>query len=371
MSWENPKEDILYTLMLTRIKTITPYDVKKLLDGFSNSSDIFQSGRDQLIKILEPRKNVAALSEAILTTGDKAWAEKEMIEAEKHQVKICCYHDPSYPKMLKQIPDSPAVLYIYGDLLPQDDLSIGVVGTRNASSYGILAAGSLVRDLAEYGITIVSGMARGIDTTAHKEALAAGGRTIAVMGTGIDITYPAENIKLKEQIRNHGAVITEFPFGSPPSKYSFPVRNRIISGLSLGCLVVEAPEKSGALITARMCTDYNREVFAVPGNITSGRSKGCNSLIREGAKPVTCANDILEELNLPLLTQEKPDPLINLTSDERQIMKIIADEEISAEMIIQKCDLPSYKVNGILTRLEIAGLLKRFPGGKFVKQHSL
>lgn len=363
------REDLIYTLTLTQVKGIMPVDIKKLMEGFPGSRAIFESSRNALIKCLEPRRNVAALSEAILRADNLDWAKGEIERSEKLGVSIISFRNEKYPGGLKFIPDPPPVLYVKGEIVPRDAVAIAIVGTRRASNYGRTAAVRITRELAKYNITIVSGLARGIDSVAHRETLSAGGRTIAVMATGTDVTYPRENKILRKQIEENGATVTEFPIGTQPLPWRFPVRNRIISGLSLGCLVVEAPQRSGALITARVSADYNRDVFAIPGNITSYRSKGCNMLIKDGAKPVTCAEDILEEMDIKF---EKKIPLkLNLSvlnEDERKIFNAIDEEGSIEELIIQKFDtMPSFKVTAGLMQLELKGFIKRLPGNVYVR----
>ncbi|MCD4782199.1 MAG: DNA-processing protein DprA [Candidatus Eremiobacteraeota bacterium] len=363
------REDLVYTLALTQVKGIKSADIKKLMEGFPESKAIFEASSNALIKCLEPRRYVAALSEAILRADNFDWAKGEIERSEKLGVSIISFRDEKYPGGLKFIPDPPPVLYMKGNIVPLDAVAIAIVGTRRASNYGRTAAVRITKELARYNITIVSGLARGIDSIAHRETLLAGGRTIAVMATGADITYPPENRKLREQIEENGATVTEFPIGTQPLPWRFPVRNRIISGLSLGCLVVEAPQRSGALITARVSMEYNRDVFAVPGNITSYRSKGCNMLIKDGAKPVTCAEDILEEMDVEF---EKKNPSkLNfsiLNEDEKKIFCAIDEEGSIEELIIQKFDtMPSFKVTAGLMQLQLKGFTKRLPGNVYVR----
>lgn len=369
MTRDYREEELVYTLALTRIKTITPYDARKLLDGFPCSRDIFMADRNSLIRVLEPRKNVAALAETICRYKDFDWAKKEIERAQKLGSVIISFRDGNYPQSLRFITDPPPVLYVKGEIKPEDTVAVGMVGTRRASAYGITSTVKITRELVDYDVTIVSGLARGIDSAAHHEAIAFGGRTIAVMATGIDITYPSENRKLRERIEGNGAVVTEFPIGSTPCRWNFPIRNRIISGLSLGCVVVEAPEKSGALITARLCSEYNREVFAVPGNITSSRSRGCNKLIREGAKPVGSAEDILEEFDIDFeKRRRKEKQAAKLTGEEKIILDAIGEDGAVGEIIIQKCPrIPPFKVSSLLMTMELKGLLKKLPGNIYAR----
>jgi len=361
-------EDLVYTLSLTGIEKINPVDMKKLMEGFSDSRSIFNSDRASLIRCLEPRKNVAIMAELILRFKDFDPAKREIEKARKLGISLISLRDENYPRGLRFIPDPPPVLYVGGKLLPEDNVALAVVGTRRVSNYGRTATTRIVRDLMHYNITIVSGLARGVDSIAHRETVAKKGRTIAVMATGADITYPPENKGIRKRIEENGAVLTEFPLGSQPEKWRFPFRNRIISGLSLGCLVVEAPKRSGALITARLSMEYNREVFAIPGNITSYRSEGCNTLIREGAKPVTCAEDILEEFDVEFSKRKSvaPDPG-SLTKNEIAILSAVEEEGSIGEMIIQNCSLSAFTVNAELMQLELKGILKKLPGNLYVK----
>ena len=355
-------------LALTGIQRLTPIDIKKLLDFFSEPGAIFESDRNTVIKALEPRKNIAVVAEIILRSNNFEWAEKEIDKAEKLGVSIISIKDENYPRNLKYIPDPPPVIYVTGKITPQDSLAVAVVGTRKISNYGRITASRISRDLAQYDITVVSGLARGVDSVSHWETVNAGGRTIAVMATGADITYPPENRRLRDQIEENGAVVTEFPLGTTPDRWRFPVRNRIISGLSLGCLVVEAPVKSGALITARLAMEYNREVFAIPGNITCNNSSGCNRLIKEGAKPVSHINDILEEFNIEFTRRRKSSSdLSKLSFEEKQVYDTIGEEGTVGEIIIQKCTIPAFKVNSILMQMELKGFLKKLPGNIYVK----
>jgi len=278
------------------------------------------------------------------------------------QIKI---ESLDYPKLLKEIPDPPKTLYVKGSFSNKDKLAIGVVGTRNYTSYGKRVTENITGDLAEAGITIISGLAKGIDTWAHKTALERGGRTIAVLGSAVDSKslYPACNKKLAEKIARNGAVVSEYQPGTKSERWFFPQRNRIISGLSLGVLVVEAPEKSGALITAAQALEQNREVFAVPGPIYSQNSIGTNKLIQMGAKLVTCANDILEELNLPLIENKKKqfDPE---NKWEEILFDILTKEPIHID---EKSNLDAGIVSSTLISLELRGIVKQHGGGYYTK----
>lgn len=273
-----------------------------------------------------------------------------------------------YPKILREISDPPADLYIKGNFSDKDKIAIGIVGTRNYTSYGKRVTENIAGDLAGAGVTIVSGLAKGIDTFAHRAALERGGRTIAVLGSAVDSKslYPACNRKMAEKITQNGAVIAEYPPGTKSERWFFPQRNRIISGLSLGILVVEAPEKSGALITASQALEQNREVFAVPGPIYSNNSIGTNRLIQMGAKLITCANDILDELNLPLV-EEKEVRFKPETREEGILLDILAKEPVHIDEITKQSKLNSGIVSSTLIMLELKGAAKNQGGGYYAK----
>ncbi|MCD6470954.1 DNA-processing protein DprA [bacterium] len=279
-------------------------------------------------------------------------------------IQIIKITDKNYPKLLKEIYDPPKEIYVLGKLEAEEKYPLAVVGTRKISNYGKQIVSSIVKDLAKIGLTIVSGLALGTDALAHQAALDVNGKTIAVLGSGLDMIYPRIHKKLAERIiKSGGAIISEYPPGTKPTKWTFPARNRIISGLSLGVLVIEAPERSGALITAHHALDQGREVFAVPGNIYSQNSVGCNNLIKLGAKAVTDANDILEALSLNLsLGKEK---IIRPASkEEKIILEILSTSEkpIHIDEIIKKSKLETNIVNSTLTIMEISKKVKHLGG---------
>ena len=283
------------------IEGIGPITFKKILNHFNYLSNAWSSNINEFNQI-GLNKSVI---EQIRIKRSKINPDWEMERLLKENINLITIQDKNYPKLLKEIYAPPALLYIKGNLEPNDKISIGIVGTRNPSSYGNQITPLITKDLSNFGLTIISGLAKGIDTLAHQATLNANGRTIAVLGTGIDkkSIYPAINIQLAEEITHKGALISEFPIGTQPAAQNFPQRNRIISGLSLGVLVIEASEKSGSLITARNALEQNRDVFAIPGNVFSINSLGPNKLIKMGAKLVSQANDIIEELNLSTLTK--------------------------------------------------------------------
>jgi len=278
------------------IGNIGPITFKKLLNHF-NSLDI--AWKSEINEFYKAGLNQSTV-EQIRSKRPKINPDYEMERLEKEKIDLITIQDESYPKLLKEIYTPPAILYIRGNFKPSDKFSLGVVGTRRLSNYGEQITPIITSELSKSGITIVSGLAKGIDTIAHKTAIENNGRTIAVLGSGIDTNsiYPTINKYLAEKIIENGAVISEFPINTKPLPQNFPQRNRIVSGLSLGILVIEAPEKSGAMITARNALEQNRDVFAIPGHILSNNSLGPNSLIKMGAKLVTKTSDILEELNI-------------------------------------------------------------------------
>ncbi|MBI4919783.1 DNA-protecting protein DprA [Candidatus Azambacteria bacterium] len=289
----------------------------------------------------------------------------------ENKIEVVKKTSRSYPTVLKEIHNAPKQLYVRGKLPEDHSLNFAIVGTRAASEYGKTLAFEIAKELAELGFNIVSGLALGIDTQAHLGALAAKGKTTAVLGSAIDDNsiYPSANLKLVKKIESSGgAVISEYAPGAKSERWYFPERNRIISGLSRGVLVVEAPEKSGALITARAALDQNREVFAIPGSIFSKNSFGANNLIKNGAKMVTGVDDILEELNLSRLKSKKEsDKKENLTKEEAAILNIIEKEPVHIDEICKISKMPASKVLPAISVLEINGIIKNIGGGKFVK----
>lgn len=285
-------------------------------------------------------------------------------------VEFLTWADERYPEYLRHIFNPPAVLYYLGDIRRDDDPAVALVGSRRATYYGRDMAHRLGKELAEADLTVVSGMARGIDTAAHRGALDGGGRTLAVLGSGLDVVYPQENSKLMCKIAANGAVISEFPLGSMPEPWHFPVRNRIISGLSRGTVVIEAAERSGALITAELALEQGRDVMAVPGNVTSPVSRGPNRLIKQGACLVENGSDILEEIGITRLFQQDEGgrgPGVKLDPDEERVLKLIEAEPLALDLIIRDTGLPSERVASVLTFLEVKGLVRRLPGGRYHK----
>ena len=278
-------------LRLTLIPAIGPIRARKLLARFISPAEIFAASQREIASVLGE-----SVAQTIDQQRKKIDLDRQLCLIEKHQVQIITQDDPAYPANLKNIFDPPLILFLRGKILPQDELSIAIVGTRLASIYGMNMARKLSSQLGQLGFTIISGGARGIDTTAHQAALGINARTIAVLGCGVDVVYPEENRRLYQQIIQRGALISEFPMGTQPLRQNFPRRNRIISGLSLGVVIIEAPQRSGALITASSALEQGREVFCVPGQADSFTMKGSHQLLREGAKLVEDVGDIIEEI---------------------------------------------------------------------------
>lgn len=287
--------------------------------------------------------------------------DAEMEKLERHHVQVLTCKDAGYPPRLKEIYDYPPVLYVKGSILPEDEYCLAVVGTRRATVYGKQVTEEMVADLVRSRITIVSGLAKGIDTVAHRTALAAGGRTLAVFASGLDIIYPAENYNLARDIMEHGALISEYPLGTKPRAENFPRRNRILSGLSMGVLVTEADEDSGAMITARDALEQNREVFAVPGSILSPASRGTNRVIQVGeAKLVNKHTDILEELNLTTVTRQiEMREILPETETETLLIKQLGAEPSHIDEVCQRSGLPAATVSSTLAMMELKGLVKQ------------
>ena len=298
--------------------------------------------------------------QSITTYRPKISLEEEMEKLDRYGVKALTGHDPDYPARLKEIYDFPPVLYIKGSFLPQDEWCVAVVGTRRATVYGRQVTEEIVADLVRNKITIASGLARGIDSVAHRSALEAGGRTLAIFACGLDIVYPAENTEMARRITSQGALVSEYPLGTKPKPENFPRRNRILSGLSLGVLVVEAGETSGAIITAHLALEQNREVFAIPGSVLSPASIGTNKLIQEGAKLVRDYRDILEELNLTAVAHQiEMKELLPSSETESLLFKKLSAEPLHIDEVCRSSGLPISTVSSTLAMMELKGLVKQ------------
>jgi DNA processing protein len=363
-------EKFLPWFYLKSVAGIGNHLYKRLIDRFHSPEIVFRSAPQQLLEVegISTRQAAAILS---YKPADRIKAELDQVRQKGY--KIITLNDPVYPALLREIPDPPPLLYICGTLNGLEK-NIAVVGSRNATAYGISATQRLCADLAAFDMTIVSGMAIGIDTAAHQGALAVKGKTIAVLGSGLNKIYPSENVNLFRRIAENGAVISEFTLDTEPEAHNFPIRNRIISGMSMGTVVVEATRKSGSLITARLAAEQNREVFAVPGSIQSFKSTGTHTLIKQGAKLVENAQDVLEELaafiDAPLQFQDR-DSGHNATStsllppDELAVYKVLSPYPEHIDMIVRKTRIEPGKLLGLLLQLELKGMVHQLPGKLF------
>lgn len=354
-------EDKKYWMWLSSIPGVGSRRFIALIDYFKEPENIFNSSEEELIKCGLVPLNVV---KQITTNRDIKKVDKYLNKVQEKNIKVYTIFDDNYPENLKNIYDPPPIIYVKGDLIKNDNHSIAIVGSRKATDYGMKAAQRISSELAALGITIVSGMALGIDTHAHRGAINGGGRTIAVFACGLNHVYPPSGLDLAMEIIKNGAIVSEYPIGAKALPASFPARNRIISGLSLGTIVIEAGEKSGSLITADFAAEQGREVFAVPGNIFSNNSKGTNSLIKNGAKLVENIEDILQEfsnLNLSWVT-EKADKKNDVSNENSDILALI-DE--NGKTIDEMIELSNKKANDILseiTILELRGLIYHING---------
>lgn len=372
------KDDIFYWLALYLTPGVGSVFFTRLLKRFKTPQAVFQASKAELAEVPRlPRKAIAALtrfhwSEAV---------EQELKAVEEKGIKLLTLSDPIYPPRLKEIHDPPPLLWVDGEIEPRDQIAVAIVGSRGATDYGREISGSLAGELAAAGVCVISGMALGIDSAAHEGALAAGGRTLAVLGCGVDVIYPRPNRELLRRIPGQGALISEFPLGTKPEPGFFPVRNRIISGLSLGVVVVEAGPRSGSLITARLALEQNREVFAVPGRVASQKTRGTHTLLKQGARLVETAQDILEEIAPQLhrrsglkdgpaqeavktMTNEvKPD----LAGDQEKIWKALSSEPLHVDKIGRQVNLTPPQLAPLLLELELKGLIRQLPGMMYIR----
>lgn len=366
-------DEVRHWVELSLVPGIGTKSFFKLLDHFGDPEKALRASRPAL-------QQVPGLATGVIDAvrqGCTSELEKALALIEEHKVSLVTFNDPAYPECLKHIHDPPPLLYVKGELLAADSNAISIVGSRRATRYGKMVAERLAGDLARMGITVISGLAYGIDAAAHRGALAAGGRTIAVLGCGVNVTYPRAHSKLHEQIVSAGALISEFPMGCQPEAAFFPLRNRVISGLSLGTLVAEAPRKSGALITANHALEQGREVFAVPGDIYSPYSEGCHRLIKDGAKLVENVYDIIGELQGVLRYKQvdaQPDaskaeePIVTLSADEKKVFNFLSMMPEHIDDIAEECSLTAPRAASALMTLEIKGLIEQVPGKRFIRR---
>ena len=358
-----PKEAFI---ALNMVPCLGPVNVRRLLQAFGSPDRILTAGRGEL-------NAIEGLSQDIVDSI-VSWESAVDLQREMHQIRefgatVLTLDDHEYPAQLREIHDPPSALYVWGKLEPRDRHAIGVVGSRRTSHYGLECAKKLSYQIAHAGLTVVSGLARGIDTAAHQGALAAKGRTVAVLGAGLKHLYPAENQALAEKIATSGALVTEFPMDTTPDRQTFPMRNRIISGWGFGLLVVEAGYNSGALISASQAAEQGRNLYAIPGPIDRPTSHGTNRLIQQGAKLVMSVEDILEDVRVlfpapPALTQSKPP---DLDGDLLRVYEAITAQETPIDEIIRRSRLGAGVATAALLQLEMLRLVKQLPGKYFVK----
>ncbi len=376
-----PDEDTVYWLALARVDGLGVRSAHRLIERYGSPQAVYMASLTELESTGLP----APVCQALFAQAGVKDAEKELEAARKLGCQVVTHSSELYPALLREIPDPPLVLYVRGDARVLSQFAVAIVGTRKPSAYGLQVARRLARDLADRRLVIVSGMARGIDSAAHHGALEGNGKTVAVQGRGMDAIYPSENRKLAEKIVESGAVISEFPLGTGPTPENFPIRNRIISGLSLGVVIVEAAEYSGSLITAGLALDQNREVFAVPGNITSPQSFGPNHLIKQGAKLVDQWMDVVEELPAHVRVQLLPPEgaaegertgsetgalfEASLTPDQKAVYDVLrADEAAFVDSIFGAVTMPQPRVLAALLELEMSGLIRQLPGKNFIRK---
>ena len=361
----------LAALQLAMAPGIGPRLRQTLLAAFGSPAAILAAAPSDLARVpgVGPR-----LLQSLVTATQNPNVQRELKTCQAHQITWLLESDANYPRALREIPDPPGVLFYVGEILPTDAMAVAIVGTRHASHYGKTQAHRLAAGLARAGITIVSGLARGIDAAAHRGALEAGGRTIAVMAGGVLDIYPPEHKELAGDISSHGAVVSENPATARAKRGMFPQRNRIITGLSQGVIVVEAAERSGALISAAQAVDQNREVFAIPGRIDSRNSRGCHGLLRDGAKLVTSVDDVIEELG-PLIESTRTSDgreirhpaELQLNDQEQQVLVAIDTEPTTIDQVVVQSGLPIHRVLSTVSVLETRKLIRRVSGQLVVR----
>jgi DNA processing protein len=352
---------------LNMIPQMGPVRLRRLLDAFGSAEKILLARADQLAAVDGITR---PLAENITRWQDHADPTAELKKAADLGAHIITAQDDEYPPALREIHDPPIVLYVRGEITERDRHAVAVVGSRKASHYATEGAKKLSFQMAYAGLTVVSGLARGIDTAAHQGALAAKGRTLAVIGAGLGELYPPENAQLADRIASSGAVISEFPIDTKPDRQTFPIRNRIVTGCSFGVLVVEAGANSGALISANMAAEQGRTLYAVPGRIDSPSALGSNRLIQQGAKLVITVDDILDDL--PMIFKEQPElpaaaPVAELTPAQQKVLDALGSDETTLDSVIVTSGLTAAAVSSTLLALEMRRLVKQLPGKRFVK----
>lgn len=357
-------------LALFTVPQVGPVRYMSLVRHFGSPQKVLDAAKDELAEL----PDIGPITATNIKNG-VIWedVEKQTQLIQKSGAKLLTFKDQDYPQNLLSIYDPPPFLFVKGEITKEDQNAVAIVGCRSASTYGKRITENIARELASKGITIVSGMARGIDSIAHTSALKEKGRTLAVFGSGVDVIYPSENKKLADKIMSCGALISEFPMGTTPDAPNFPRRNRLISGLSLGVVVVEAGAKSGALLTANCALEQNREVFAIPGNLGAKTSEGTNRLIKQGAKLVTSVEDILEELKVTIRGIESSsevtsqEDLSNLSEKEKSVYELISEEPSHIDKIAPQASVSVSDALSLLLSLELKGMVRQLSGKMFVR----
>lgn len=347
-----------------QVPRIGPSRVRSLLDHFGSLQHAWQAPESDIWNVLPSN-----LVNEFLNTRATTDVESLYARVTQDGVSITCWTDESYPALLREIPAPPPVLYYRGQLVETDTTAVAIVGTRKVTAYGREMTHRIAYDLAKAGVTIVSGMALGVDGFAHRAALEAGGRTIAVLGSGIDVIYPGRHRDLAHKIAAQGAVVTDYPPGTQPDRYNFPPRNRIISGLSRGVVVVEAPERSGALITVDFAAEQGRDAFAVPGPVGAPSSAGCHRILREGATLVRSAEDVLEDLHIRPVDSDQPAQLpLELSDNERRLLAVLTSQPQHIDDLSAKLNKTVSEVSGELMMLELQGTVHNAGGGYYSRR---
>jgi DNA processing protein len=359
-------------IALSRVKGLGGVNFKKLAAHFIDPTQVFSTSAEELAQVHGLDQ---AVIESLVHFSGWEEIERELRRVRDAGVSIVAFTEANYPARLRMIADPPPLLYVKGEIRADDEKAVAVVGSRSASDYGLRVGRDLSRGLAALGFTVVSGMARGVDGMAHETALNSGGRTIAVLGSGVDCVYPPEHATLYQRICENGAVISELPMGARPAAFNFPSRNRLISGLSLGVVVVEATEKSGSLITAALAVEQGREVFAVPGEVGSSRSRGAHRLIRQGAKLVETVQDIVEEI-APQLWPDAGDRVKeqrrmlpqHVKDDVKRVFGLLQERSLQIDEVIESSGFSPSRVSEILLDLELQGYLRQLPGKRYTAE---
>jgi DNA processing protein len=359
-------DEKLYWIGFNLVKGIGARRMQALLNFFGNARNAWSATPEALRSAgLSPR-----IVETMLQVRADVSLERIWENIQNLGIQVLTWQDEKYPRLLSEVDQPPPVLYVRGQFLPDDDWAVAVVGTRRTTGYGRQVAEEVSSALGRNGITVVSGLARGIDAIAHQSTLAAGGRTLAVLGSGVDHIYPPEHRNLAEQIMGQGAILSDYPLGTPPDATNFPPRNRIISGLAHAVVVIEAGQGSGALITAAFAAEQGREVFAVPGNINAVQSKGTNLLIQQGARPLLSPQDIMETLNLNRVSQQRTARTVLPTDAvEAQLYSLLGQEPLHVDEIRALTKLPIEKVSAALAMMELKGMVRQVGGMHYVSIH--